>query len=164
MKRVSVASGTDVHTLTAVCKARDENIAESVVVGDESVIRKTAEENALDLHSIDIINVPDPVKAAYRAVEEVSSEKAHVFMKGYLHSDDFLRTVLDKEIGPDSVYFNSLGHGRTGGRKNGCRCNSRIKVVFIDINGIAPQNNYKQIRLNAPYFIQGFFFVHELDS
>lgn len=99
VKKVAVASGTDLATLESVCRARDENIAVSVIFGDEKTIRDTAAEAHLDLKEIQIVDVSDPVPAARRAVEEVSSGRADVFMKGYIHSDDFLRTVLDKEIG-----------------------------------------------------------------
>lgn len=99
VKKLAVAAGTDEHTLIAVCKARDENIATAVITGDENLIRANAEKNKLDLNSIEILHEPDPVTAGRRAVELVSSGKAHIFMKGYIHSDDFLRAVLDKEIG-----------------------------------------------------------------
>ena len=71
-QRVAVAAGTDAQTLIAVTTARDENIAGSILVGDESTIRKTAEEESLDLHDIEIIHVAEPVKAAYLAVQDVS--------------------------------------------------------------------------------------------
>ena len=99
VQRIAVASGTDVATLEAVCQARDQNIAESVLVGDGATIQATAEEAGLNLENIEVIDVSDPVKAAYRAVEEVSAGRAGIYMKGYIHSDDFLRTVLDKERG-----------------------------------------------------------------
>jgi phosphate butyryltransferase len=99
VKRVAVAAGTDAATIESVCLARDEEIARSVLFGDEKTIRATAEEVGKDLKEIDIVDVADPVPAARRAVEEVSSGRADVYMKGYIHSDDFLRTVLDKEIG-----------------------------------------------------------------
>ncbi|MEQ9363123.1 MAG: phosphate acyltransferase, partial [Leptospirales bacterium] len=98
-QRIAVASGTDEQTLIAAAQARDENIATTVLVGDESLIRANAEEAEVDLRDIDIIDVKDPVRAAYRAVEEVSTGKAQIYMKGYIHSDDFLRTVLSKDVG-----------------------------------------------------------------
>lgn len=98
-KRIAVAAGTDAQTLHAICRARDENIAGAVTVGDARLIRETAEQEGLDLHDIEVIDVADPVKAGYRAVEEVGNGRAHIYMKGYIHSDDFLRTVLDKENG-----------------------------------------------------------------
>lgn len=99
VRRVSVASGSDVHTLKAVTAARDQGLCDVLLVGSEKEMRANAESEELDLKGIDIIDIEDPVKAAYRAVEEVSSEKAHIYMKGYIHSDDFLRTVLDRDKG-----------------------------------------------------------------
>lgn len=107
-KRVAVANGTDPATLEAVVLARQEGISEALLTGDETLIRKTADECGLDLSGVEIISESDPVKAAYRAVEEVSKGRAHVYMKGYIHSDDFLRSVLDKEHGLRSE--NLLNH------------------------------------------------------
>lgn len=98
-QRIAVASGTDEQTLIAAAQARDEKIATTVLVGDEKLIHANAEKAGVDLHEIDIIDVQDPVKAAYRAVEEVSSGKAQIYMKGYIHSDDFLRTVISRDVG-----------------------------------------------------------------
>lgn len=98
-KRIAVAAGTDAATLSAITRARDENIAESVITGDEKLIHKTAEENNLDLAGIEVIDIADPVHAGLRAVEEVSNGRAHIYMKGYIHSDDFLRTLLDRKVG-----------------------------------------------------------------
>lgn len=99
VKRIAVAAGTDVHTLTAVTRARDEEIAESLLVGSEKVIRDTALSNDLNLDGIKIIDIEDPVLAARKAAEEVRNGKAHIFMKGYIHSDDFLRAVLSNDVG-----------------------------------------------------------------
>lgn len=99
VQKIAVASGTDSETLHAVTMARDKQIAESVLVGDERVIRETAEKENIKLHEIEIVNIADPVKAGMAAVQMVSENKAQIFMKGYIHSDDFLRCVLNKEIG-----------------------------------------------------------------
>lgn len=98
-QKIAVASGTDSETLHAATMARDKNIAESILVGDEKVIRETAEKENLKLTGIEVINIPDPVKAGLAAVQLVSENKAQIFMKGYIHSDDFLRCVLNKEVG-----------------------------------------------------------------
>lgn len=98
-QRASVASGVDPATLEAVCEARDRDIATATLVGDERLMRENAEKGGLDLKEIEIINVPDPVKAARQAVQEIREGRAQIYMKGYIHSDDFLRTVLDREHG-----------------------------------------------------------------
>jgi phosphate butyryltransferase len=108
VQKIAVASGTDSETLHAVAMARDQNIAESVLVGDEKLIRANAEAEGISLAKIEIIDVPDPMKAALAAVRLVNEGKAQIFMKGYIHSDDFLRAMLDKEFGLRSE--NLLNH------------------------------------------------------
>lgn len=108
VQKIAVASGTDSETLRAVRMAKDEQIADSVLVGDEKKIKETAKNENISLENIEIIDVADPVKAGFAAVEQVSSGKAQIFMKGYIHSDDFLRCVLDKEKGLRSE--NLLNH------------------------------------------------------
>jgi len=98
-QKIAVAAGTDSETLAAVTMARDKNIAAAVLVGDEKLIRQNGDAENLDLRGIEIIDIADPVKAALAAVRLVSEGKAQIFMKGYIHSDDFLRCALDKEIG-----------------------------------------------------------------
>lgn len=99
MQRIAVAAGTDTETLHAVKMAYEQNIAECILVGDERTIKENAEKENISLSGVEIINADDPVKAAYAAVQLVHDNKAQIFMKGYIHSDDFLRCVLDKEVG-----------------------------------------------------------------
>lgn len=99
MLRIAVAAGNDSETLYAVTEARDKHIAESVIVGDEEKIHAVAAQEKLDLRGIEIHHEADPVKASLAAVKLVHDGYAQIFMKGYIHSDDFLRAVLDKEFG-----------------------------------------------------------------
>lgn len=99
VQKIAIAAGTDAETLRAVEMAREKNIAECILVGDERTIRETAEKENTSLAGVEIVNVPDPVKAGLAAVQLVSENKAQIFMKGYIHSDDFLRCVLNKEVG-----------------------------------------------------------------
>jgi len=99
MRKVAVAVAQDHMVLQAARDALDQNIAESVLVGDEAKIRRTAEEHSINLAGLSIENVPDSIAAARRAVEMTSSGAAEIVMKGHLHTDDFLRAVLDREKG-----------------------------------------------------------------
>lgn len=99
VQKIAVAAGTDSETLRAVQMAREKNIAECILVGDERIIKETAEKENTSLSGVEIVNVPDPMKAGLAAVQMVSENKAQIFMKGYIHSDDFLRCVLNKEVG-----------------------------------------------------------------
>jgi phosphate butyryltransferase len=98
-RRVAVAVGQDEAVLDAVARAAAEDVADAVLVGDEALIRKIAAAHRLDLGLTQIVNEPDVAKAARRAVELVHTGDCHILMKGKLHTDDFLRAVLDKEVG-----------------------------------------------------------------
>ncbi len=97
--RLSVAAATDPRTLEAVCKARDEGIADAVLFGDQNQMKKSAEEAGLDLGGFEIHHFPEPPEAAAEAVKAVSTGRASVYMKGYIHTSAFLRAALDKEHG-----------------------------------------------------------------
>ncbi len=99
VRRLAVAVGQDDAVLDAVARARRENVAEAVLVGDEGLIKEVAARVGADLTGIEIEHEPDQVNAALRAVELVSSGACHIVMKGKIHTDDFLRAVLDKEVG-----------------------------------------------------------------
>ncbi|MFO7900826.1 MAG: bifunctional enoyl-CoA hydratase/phosphate acetyltransferase [Planctomycetota bacterium] len=99
VKRVAVAAAGDRRVIEAVKRAADENIARAVLVGDAERIRSLADAAGLELGGDAVIDVPPPEQAALRAAELVRSGKADVLMKGYIHTDDFLRAVLDREVG-----------------------------------------------------------------
>jgi phosphate butyryltransferase len=98
-RRVAVAVAQDAAILDAVARAEKENVADGVLVGDANAIRRAAEEAGADISTTDIVHVADPVEAALRAVQLVSSGECHIVAKGRIHTDDFLRAVLDKGVG-----------------------------------------------------------------
>lgn len=98
-QRVAVAAATDPATLAAVCRARDEGIADALLFGDEKEMRKNAEEAELDLEGFEIHNFATPPAAALEAVKSVSDGRASVYMKGYIHTSAFLRAALDSDVG-----------------------------------------------------------------
>jgi len=98
-RRVAVAVGQDEAVLDAVARSAAEDVADAVLVGDEALIRALARDHAIDLRDTPIVHEPDTTRAALRAVELVSKGECHILMKGKIHTDDFLRAVLDKQIG-----------------------------------------------------------------
>ena len=99
-KKVAVACAEDHIVLEAVEHARAEGILSAVLVGDADKIKAEAEIIDLDLANYEIVDSKaGPAKTALTTVELVSSGKADIMMKGMLESSDFLRAVLDKEIG-----------------------------------------------------------------
>ncbi|HWR44003.1 phosphate butyryltransferase [Sporomusa sp.] len=98
-KRVAVAAAQDDAVLEAVQGAREQKLADFTLVGDIDKIKATADKLGVTLDDVKMIHEPDERKAAYRAVALVSSGEADVLMKGLINTADFLRAVLDKEIG-----------------------------------------------------------------
>lgn len=98
-RRVAVAVAQDPAILDAVARAEREDVADGVLVGDAEKIRRAADECGADLSTAELVHEPDPVLAARRAVQLVSSGECHLVAKGKVHTDDFLRAVLDREVG-----------------------------------------------------------------
>lgn len=99
MKKVSVAVAQDSAVLEAVKAAKERGIADAVLVGDEAEIRKIAEEIHMDLTGYEIINEPDVIEASLKAVSLVHDGKADMYMKGLIDTKNFLKSVLNKEVG-----------------------------------------------------------------
>ena len=99
MKKISVAAAEDSNVLEAVAIAREKGIADAVLVGDEEKIKKIAKEKNIDISKFEIINELDPRKSALKAVKLVHDGKCDMYMKGLLQTKDFLKSVLDKEVG-----------------------------------------------------------------
>jgi len=99
VRKVAVAVAQDPSVIEAVAEARKRNIAEAVLVGDEREIREQAESCGVSLEGHAIVNEADTLQAVAAAVRLVSSGEADILMKGYVHTDDFLRGLLDKDYG-----------------------------------------------------------------
>ena len=99
MKKVAVACAQDDAVLEAVKAAKDRNIAEAILVGDEAKIRTIASVLKMNADEFEIINVIDPTEAARTAVKLVHDGKADMYMKGLIDTKSFLKSVLDKEVG-----------------------------------------------------------------
>ena len=85
--------------LAAAIAAKEQGIADSILVGDLDKIKPIADELSMDLSDYEVIDVKDPIEAARTAVQQVHDGKADMYMKGLIDTKDFLRSVLDKEVG-----------------------------------------------------------------
>ncbi len=99
IKKLSVAVAQDKAVLEAVKAAKERNIADAILVGDEDKIRAIAAELSMDLSQFEIIDEKDNVAASLKAVSLVHDGKADMYMKGLLDTKTFLKSVLDKEVG-----------------------------------------------------------------
>lgn len=149
VKRVAVAAAEDLTVIEAIKAAIEGNVATAILIGDEKTICTYAEQTGLHLAKEDVIHEPVPEKAALCATHMVSSGKADVLMKGLIHTDDFLRAVLDKEVGLRAGY--RMSHIFA------CEIPAfdRLIMVTDTAMNIAPDLEAKaEIILNADYFCE----------
>ncbi len=99
MKKLSVAAAADSNVLSAVKEAKERGIADAVLFGDEAKIKEVAAELGMDVSQFEIRNYTDPIEAAHEAVKLVHDGGAEMYMKGLLSTKDFLKSILDKEVG-----------------------------------------------------------------
>ncbi len=98
-KKLSVSVAQDEPVLEAVKAAKEKGIADAILVGDQAKIEEIAAKIGMDLSQYEIINEPDVVEAANKAVKLVHDGEADIYMKGALDSKTFLKSVLNKEVG-----------------------------------------------------------------
>ena len=98
-KTVSVACAQDNDVLKAVDNAKKNGIVNAILVGDQEKIEASAKEEGIELNDYEIINIKDLGEASLKAVELVSSGKAHMVMKGLVDTSIILKAVLNKETG-----------------------------------------------------------------
>ena len=99
VKKVAVACAQDDAVLEAVKAAKERNIADAILVGDEQKIKTIASVLKMHIEDFKIIDVKDTNEAALTAVKLVHDGKADMYMKGLIDTKSFLKSVLDKEVG-----------------------------------------------------------------
>ncbi|MFC1453881.1 bifunctional enoyl-CoA hydratase/phosphate acetyltransferase [Verrucomicrobiota bacterium] len=154
-RKVAVAVAQDTSVIQALTEASKENIAEPILIGNEREIREIAGTLKSSLEGMTIIDEPDPLKAAAHAVKMVSCGEADILMKGYIHTDDFLRAVLNKEAGLRTVSI--MSHVFVG------EIHEQNKLVFITDGAmnIAPTLEQKAaILMNAAHLAHVFGVMH----
>ena len=98
-KRVTVAMAEDEEVLLAIKAAQELGIAQGILIGHGDKIKRVAEGIGLELKPGQVIHEENYEDAARRAVAMVRHKEADIAMKGLLQTGDFLRAVLDREIG-----------------------------------------------------------------
>ena len=98
-KRVSVAMAEDAGLISAVEEARKAGLIEATLVGNAEKVKACIAEAGASEKDYTIIDERSEPKCGLVAVAEVSSKRADIYMKGQLHTDHFLRGMLNKEVG-----------------------------------------------------------------
>ncbi|MBM2816041.1 MAG: Phosphate butyryltransferase [Ignavibacteria bacterium] len=98
-KIIAVAAAEDEPVLQAIKAARNEGIADAVLVGNKNAIQEIASKIELDLTGIEIIEESRPAVASRICVRLVREGACQILMKGLVGTADFLRAILDKDTG-----------------------------------------------------------------
>lgn len=93
---VAVAAPDDTPSLSGAVEAMRAGLIRPILLGDGAKIRAAAAGLGESLKGVEIIDTPDP---AARAVALVREGRAGAVMKGHLHTDVFLRPMLDHDTG-----------------------------------------------------------------
>ncbi|UCD62662.1 MAG: phosphate butyryltransferase [Candidatus Zixiibacteriota bacterium] len=96
-KRVAVAVAQDMSVLEAVSAAESDGFLDAVLVGDAAAVNGLAEQCGLDITGMEMIDEPDSLKAAHRAVALAAAGDVHAVMKGSLPTSSLLKVILEKQ-------------------------------------------------------------------
>ncbi len=98
-RRLAVAAGHDPNTLEAAMRAAGEGIALVTLVADKRRLDEMAAMLGPLPEGVTVIDEADPSIAAARAVALVRSGQADVLMKGLVATSDYMKRILDRELG-----------------------------------------------------------------
>lgn len=94
-----VAHPCDETSLRGALEAAEAGLIVPILVGPEARIRAVAEEFALDLSGVEIVDVAHSHAAAAKAVALVREGRGELLMKGSLHTDELMKEVASSATG-----------------------------------------------------------------
>ena len=98
-RTIVIANAADDRMIHVVKAVIDLDLCDVICVGDEDRISELVKENQLCGTNFEIMDEKDEIRASLRAVELVKNGKADILVKGKMNTSDFLRAVLNKEVG-----------------------------------------------------------------
>ncbi len=96
---VAIAAAWDYEVLLAALDARQQDLANCILVGDQQKIEDNATRYNLDISGLEIVHTETAVEASLQAMKLVQEGHAQFAMKGKVETADFLRAAFDKEYG-----------------------------------------------------------------
>ena len=98
-RTIAIAAAADDKMIHVAQQVTELGLCNVIMVGDEDKLKELAAADNFDLSRVRVVDEKDPEKLGLTAVELVSSGEADVLVKGKLNTSDFLRAVLNKEVG-----------------------------------------------------------------
>lgn len=98
--RVAVCFPCSATSIEAAVSAQNMGLIQAIMIGPRKHIEAIAEKSVIDLAGVEFVETgEDPVAAAQKSAELCRDGRANVIMKGSLHTDELLGTVVSKEGG-----------------------------------------------------------------
>lgn len=114
--RVAIVNAQSTPVLESVAQAVKEDLIEPILIGKSNEIKQAAADIDLDISNFSLHNSDDDHHSVELATGLVNTDKADVIMKGHIHTDDFLRGLLNKETGVRGEgYMTHIFHMTTPG-------------------------------------------------
>jgi phosphotransacetylase len=95
----AVAYPCEESALAGAVEAGQAQLIVPLLVGPASQIAEIAAAAKIDISGLQIIDAPNGVAAARKAVELIREGKAEILMKGSLHTDELMAAVVSREGG-----------------------------------------------------------------
>ena len=92
--RCAVVHPCDAESLSGAMDSARYGLIVPVLIGPEVRIRHLAQEAGIDLAGVEIISVPHSHAAAEKAADMAANGEVEVLMKGSLHTDELIHSVL----------------------------------------------------------------------
>ncbi len=96
---VAIAAAHEYQVLAAAIEAQARGIISAILIGDAKGISRIAHKHGLDLSALRIVDEPDSVMAAEKAMRIVAQGQAKVAVKGQMSTSAFLHAALRREAG-----------------------------------------------------------------
>lgn len=98
--RVAVCYPCSTTSIEAAVTAQTMGLIRAIMIGPHKRIEAIAAKSDIDLKGVEFIDTgEDPIAAAQKSAELCREGSANVIMKGSLHTDELLGTVVSKEGG-----------------------------------------------------------------
>jgi phosphate acetyltransferase len=97
--RVAVVHPLDQPSLSAALAAHQAGLVDPVLIGPQARLERLAGESDLSLAGLERIDVPHSHAAAAKAAELAKAGLAQALMKGSLHTDELMPSVIDERAG-----------------------------------------------------------------
>ena len=94
-----IAGAHDSNALTSVIKAREMGLIKPVLVGNREIIKELAHEARADVEGVEIENIKEEIDIARRVGELAGERDNALVVKGSIHTDVLMRSLLSKEAG-----------------------------------------------------------------